>query len=617
MAVVSGPGSLPQDSLHPGGRDDGKGTLKAGSGVRRKTPSELRKEQLKQAIAAEVVNESLISSVPSISDCGAINGLKKPGIVNPSRYIETRVDEVYPAKKSRLTMISAKENVKEGHSVDQANTLRNMPSFSWLADSRKLQFPRQESSILPIENSENCASSQKTCTQSRFRSVAEISSSAENLPPLSEIDMNKALTGLLAQKHFSPVFTVDSSETSRGPSPVGEFLHYGISPCKTIPIDLTMKKIVRVVSSSPLNGIYRSLMQQSNEPLHTSTSSCPKDQMFKSSLGTAPSFSELRTKTMHSWIYPQSTLPTSLVSVLMSSAAATEIDFFRKREFGWEESFRSLYYMLRRRACHIFYVCTSQFVVVFTGTDEPEKDRYTWNAYISRSTRGLRSLLRVNGVCFSMPLCHSKVEQIATEDLVELLEIEKYNLGQARRPTPLVDIDNRPPSLLSLTGKKNIHGLYDILLNYRTYMTFLAGEDVPTLYSPVPFCNAALSIPEVRCIETKLADYVADPLSRSPPSPGASATSVGNIIEIKDAYLPPWIVCGLCEIISYQGDFEASFVTEGTSIGLNTALEALHDLRDNSVFGIPGAGVFPPLCSGSLKSLKFHEGSYTASISPA
>jgi hypothetical protein len=29
-----------------------------------------------------------------------------------------------------------------------------------------------------------------------------------------------------------------------------------------------------------------------------------------------------------------------------------------------------------------------------------------------------------------MPLCHSKEEQVTTEDLVELSEIEKHNLGQ-------------------------------------------------------------------------------------------------------------------------------------------------------------------------------------------
>ena len=29
-----------------------------------------------------------------------------------------------------------------------------------------------------------------------------------------------------------------------------------------------------------------------------------------------------------------------------------------------------------------------------------------------------------------MPLCRSQVEQVTTEDLVELSEIEKHNLGQ-------------------------------------------------------------------------------------------------------------------------------------------------------------------------------------------
>lgn len=117
----------------------------------------------------------------------------------------------------------------------------------------------------------------EACTQSRFRSVAEISSSGENLSSFAEIDMvillllflclvsvywllkslvslqDKALKGLAAQKRYSPVFAVGSSETSRGHSPAGEFFHQGIAPCKKIPIDLTLKTIVRVVSFSPLN----------------------------------------------------------------------------------------------------------------------------------------------------------------------------------------------------------------------------------------------------------------------------------------------------------------------------------------------------------------------------
>ncbi|RVW11954.1 hypothetical protein CK203_091837 [Vitis vinifera] len=81
-----------------------------------------------------------------------------------------------------------------------------------------------------------------------------------------------------------------------------------------------------------------------------------------------------------------------------------------------------------------------------------------------------------------MPLCRSKVEQVTTEDLVELSEIEKRNLGQ---------------SLLSFSGNKNVHALYDFMLNYRSFLTSLTSVDVPLLYSPVPFQNAALSAPEV------------------------------------------------------------------------------------------------------------------------
>lgn len=29
------------------------------------------------------------------------------------------------------------------------------------------------------------------------------------------------------------------------------------------------------------------------------------------------------------------------------------------------------------------------------------------------------------------------------------------------------DVDNRPDSLLAFTGNKNVHSLYDFLLNYR------------------------------------------------------------------------------------------------------------------------------------------------------
>jgi hypothetical protein len=43
----------------------------------------------------------------------------------------------------------------------------------------------------------------------------------------------------------------------------------------------------------------------------------------------------------------------------------------------------------------------------------------------------------------------------------------------------------------------NVMTISRLVLAFRSSLTFLSGVDVPVLYSPVPFQNAALSSPEV------------------------------------------------------------------------------------------------------------------------
>lgn len=144
-----------------------------------------------------------------------------------------------------------------------------------------LAASRQETSILSLEISDKVGAQTpqtiEACTQSRFRSVAEISSCSEKLSTFSAIDMvislllfpsvigihcllkstlplqDKALRGLAAQEQSSSGVAVNSSETSRGPSVVGDLCPQGISFCKKTPIDLTLKTIIRFTSSSPLH----------------------------------------------------------------------------------------------------------------------------------------------------------------------------------------------------------------------------------------------------------------------------------------------------------------------------------------------------------------------------
>nr|XP_009609755.1 protein downstream neighbor of Son-like [Nicotiana tomentosiformis] len=96
---------------------------------------------------------------------------------------------------------------------------------------------------------------------------------------------------------------------------------------------------------------------------------------------------------LHSWMYPQSPLPPSVISALtLSASTGGQLDFLSERQLAWQDSFRSLYYMLRKNVCSIFYVCTAQFVVMFTSSYSEEN--CVCNAYISQSTRGLRSSLK-------------------------------------------------------------------------------------------------------------------------------------------------------------------------------------------------------------------------------
>ncbi|KAB5552901.1 hypothetical protein DKX38_010212 [Salix brachista] len=592
MAKVAAPGGLLGSvTVQIGG--GGGASLTDGPMVRRKTPSELRGEQLKRTKVLEIVDEAPAPLGSKNNSSLLDNGPRKPDTSRTPRYIDTRLDEVYPAKKSRLRMLSVKDSAKENASTELPISLKNITKLSTLVAKRQ-QLSCPENSVASDEVlKDGVVQPRQTiekCSQSIFRNVAQLSSSGEKSSGLAFVDMDKALKGLVA--HEVPYTSGLNAASEKAGNHSGDFCFECNIAGQKAPLDFTLKTRMRVASSCSVNRIHRSIMSSTYNGMPQLASQFGDSQDNRSSRQALTS-QILSSKALHSWVYPQSTLPAAVISVITSSATEG--------------------------------VRTSQFVVMFTGSDGLGRTTHLCNAYISQSTRGLRSLLREHDVCFSMPLCHSKVEQVTTEDLVELSEIEKQNLGQTRRLSSLSDVDNSPQSLLAFCGNKNVHGLYDFLLNYRSSLTFLSGVDVPVLYSAVPFQNAALSAPEIKCVEVKRADHNA----ASPKGSQGSSTGLLSSIEIKDACIPSWIVCRVCALMGSEGrSFEASFTTDRTSIGLNVALEtacekpdqaaAAEGLQESShAFGIPEATVAPCLSSGFLKGLKYCDGSYTASLSPA
>ncbi|GJX67090.1 protein downstream neighbor of Son [Tanacetum coccineum] len=528
---------------------------------------------------------------------------------NP-RYIDTRMDDFVSIKKNsnkRLRTLSGNIDVTESTSAD---TLKSSASKE-VAEEGEPQCSGSKDLRGSIRSSKDVRTTPSystitKCSGNTFRSVTELSSGGEKLSGLS-FDMDKAFKELVAAVPPSISAPVESLDGNTNPASA-KFCSELHLPGLNIPLDFTLKTGMRVVSSSSVNWFHRLM-----------------------NCGTFDG--NIDTKTLYSWVHPQCSLPNSVITTLTSSLKEEvgQMDFLSKRQLAWETSFRSLYVMLRKNVSSIFYVCTGQFVAMFTSGTGSMEDTGVCNAYISRSTRTLRSLLKEQDVCFTMPLCRSKVEQDTAEDLIELSEIERHSVGMSKRKISASDVDNSPESLLAFTGNKNVHGLYDFLLNYRVFLTSLTSYDVPLLYSPLPFENAALSAPEVKCKEVRSIDNLHAPLQESAttsePNQGSDSTCS---INIKDAYLPPWIIRSVCDALaSNGGDFEASFMTEPMSVGLNviidmvcqryddkaaTSNEGLHE--KHSTFGITNTVLSPHLTHAFLNRIKFSDRSYTAYLTP-
>ncbi|XP_071908560.1 uncharacterized protein [Coffea arabica] len=600
-----------QTSTIPFGGGGGSKATTTTTTMKRKTPSELRGELLKRKNVIELVDESLFPATASTRDGEGNVPVQKNDLPKNPKYIDTRMDELFPVRKNsiRLRLLSKQEHSKDNAPVEVSGRLKASSAPMNIADESRAKTSCKEDSVTSVTFCEDratktCNTAEK-CGESTFRNVAELSLGGDSLSGPLNVDMDKALKGLVANDRLTASASLAKSSELKLQSSFSDFI---ISGNKT-PLDLTLKTTMRVVSSTSVNWFHRSV---------NCGTFCSKFESGSQDGG------------LSSWVFPQSSLPPSVISALTSAAVGGQVDFLTNRQKAWEDSFRSLYYLLRKNICNIFYVCTAQFVVMFTACDGPKETKRSCNAYISQSTRGLRSLLKEHDVCFSMPLCHSKMDEVNAEDLIELSVLENHNL-EGQHFVAMSDVNNGPQSLLMFTGNQSVHGLYDFLLNYRFFFLSLTGVDVPILYSPAPFDNAALSAPQVRCKEVRRADQMHLPLKNCnaiDESTRDSAAGIHYSVEVKDAYLPPWIISCICNAMGSDGtSFEASFVTEPTSVGLNVGLDTIGQdshpqattyealPKDIWNFGIQNTSFSPHLRSAFLKGLKYNSGSYTASLS--
>ncbi|KAJ3674800.1 hypothetical protein LUZ60_005416 [Juncus effusus] len=550
--------------------------------MKRKTPSELREEQLKRRENQKLAEkESQPFKVP--------------------KYVNTRVSEVYPVKKSS-GLQSLKEKTKDSkRENEKANN-----------NTSTLPCPNEETN-----SKESIFKTTEQCSQSQLRNVIQLHRKDEISVPSTTINMEKAFKGFGVPARSSQPSSLFSDPSGRSAdvdqSPRDTCPTQFKIPGNKSPLDLILKTSLRLVSSASVKWC-----QRVNPSYAFQSCGCQA--------GPTSSKEAVLSKALCSWIYPQCNLPLSVIYAMGSSNGKAEKEFLEKRRQDWEDSFKNLYYMLRKNICSIFYVYTSEFVALFVGCDvnSGEKQKRSCDAYLSKSTRKLRSLLKKNGVNFSMPLSSNEEEE-ESEDLEEILEFQRKNLGQAILSDSFSEIDNTSESLLSIAGNNNVHALYDFLLNHRFFVSSFNRGDVPSLYSPIPFQNSSLNFPQVRCKEMRKADGLVDQENNN--ENGFELNNNNNndknmcySIEISNSIIPPWVISGVCQALSMDGkSFDSIFTNDSSSKGLNIALKSTFGKSDfsdgensSNTFGISNSVSVATLHSGSVQRLKYTNGAYVA-----
>eukprot|EP00271_Cylindrocystis_brebissonii_P009628 TRINITY_DN2464_c0_g5_i1.p1 TRINITY_DN2464_c0_g5~~TRINITY_DN2464_c0_g5_i1.p1 ORF type:complete len:476 (+),score=68.29 TRINITY_DN2464_c0_g5_i1:85-1428(+) len=218
-------------------------------------------------------------------------------------------------------------------------------------------------------------------------------------------------------------------------------------------------------------------------------------------------------------------------------------------------------------------------------------------ALLSRSTKGLRNLLAESEIEFSLPLCTTRTNQVFSQEMKELKEMEEAIPGKSLMMDAVDAVDSNEESLVCIRGRPQIHGFYDFLLNSRNLLSPAIGSDLPLLLSPVAFRNACAHMPEVKCrtLRENLPPPSAIPkeVSMSLPSifgttkqpkKARSGVSGGSIdgdyseptegvrhsVEVT-GLLPPWVLSRLCHVFrqAQNNAFEVRLYTEQLTTGLN------------------------------------------------
>ncbi|KAJ1547340.1 hypothetical protein HK096_003336, partial [Nowakowskiella sp. JEL0078] len=194
-------------------------------------------------------------------------------------------------------------------------------------------------------------------------------------------------------------------------------------------------------------------------------------------------------RALHMWVYPARPTPKShqtavakfLVTPPTELTQILELEYWRQSKKDWKVAFQSLYSAMKNEECPYFYYSSTETSVLFTS--EGSNRNNECEAIMSHSTKGLRKIL--------------KDEDVQFISIVISRRTRNSNITSSKS-TFYADPEDSMP--LRFSGKRNVHALFDWLLNW-TDGEFLQQQSAlsePVLIAPSCFLGASLKCAEVK-----------------------------------------------------------------------------------------------------------------------
>ena len=245
------------------------------------------------------------------------------------------------------------------------------------------------------------------------------------------------------------------------------------------------------------------------------------------------------------------------------------LQLLAQRWSDWEQSLRSVYYQLRNGSIHHFYVLTQHATLLFLASPTAAASPASPAVVFSRSTASMRASLTTLGVRYNAP--YAKSDKSSESDEVAAAD---GGVGGGRLPKGVRIVkevsrredDGLISSLLVVTGREDVHGVFDWLLNVDR-----RADDVPQLLCDRPFLHAVLDECEVERVDGgRMEDDTQQDASSNGGHERHMSVSVTGVLQ-------PSTLLGMMRALRAAGD-------EDWSVRLWRADEAPSSVNINAVF---------------------------------